>query len=121
MAVSEKSLPPVVLYPFCFRCFFDVAVAHAAAVKGIDVTNDRCCQRIDLIESSLIDCIADGWNAARLSGFAFRLCCGSSGSKKNPSHAYDLDFFVGLLVLVRLYRFVSTLPPTAWCSAHHHR
>ena len=25
------------------------------------------------------------------------------------------------LVLVRLYWFVSTLPPTAWCSAPHHR
>lgn len=39
MAVSEKSLPPVVLYPFS-QMFFDVAVSHAAAVKGIDVTND---------------------------------------------------------------------------------
>ena len=45
--------------------FFDVAVAHAAAVKDIDVTNDRCCQRIDLIESSLIDRIADGWKSFR--------------------------------------------------------
>ena len=56
--------------------FFDVAVAHAAAVKDIDVTNDRCCQRIDLIESSLIDCIADRWNAAQMTALSgtFQQC-----------------------------------------------
>ena len=75
MAVSEKSLPPVVLYPFS-QMFFDVAVSHAAAVKGIDVTNDWCCQRIDLIETSLIDRIADGRNAAQMAALSgtFQQC-----------------------------------------------